>query len=467
MCGEVTHPSARKFILKHSDNMRVTLLILFAFAALTAQAQNANVRIDFVEPDRTAIYLPCAPGMVTPANKCDGTTEVLVRYSFAGPDARSAKLSTTVSGGRVVATGTGDFRWDLSGVHPGTYTATVAAEDRSGRFSDGKTITVTVERCPSCRYGDSCPTVELVAPAEVVRPGESFTITANARGADTATYNWTVSAGTIQSGQGTASVSVSTAGMPDGVPITVTLDLKVPSGFPACQTSYSETVAVAEIPKPVLVDEFATTVPCEDGNARLDSFFTELSNNPDSQGFIVIYANPERAGAARNREQLARNFMRFRNFDPSRITFVRGPYRKNAMTQFWRVPPGSAAPDLLPADAAAPPEASPETDSSKPYLYATRYSDGLPECQVPMYDLKAYAEALNTEPRSRGRIVIAEPSRANFNREMLEIQAELTAHGVAKPRVTFIYKYVRPNRAMESTELWVIPAVAPKPAAKS
>ena len=84
-----------------------------------------------------------------------------------------------------------------------------------------------------------------------------------------------------------------------------------------------------------------------------------------------------------------------------------------------------------------------------------------------MCDLKAYAEALNTEPRSRGRIVIAEPSRANFNREMLEIQAELTAHGDAKPRVTFIYKYVRPNRAMESTELWVIPAVAPKPAAKS
>ena len=467
MCGEVTHPSARKFILKHSDNMRVTLLILFAFAVLTAQAQNADVRIDLVEPDRTAIYLPCAPGMVTPANKCDGTTEVLVRYSFAGPDARLAKLSTMVTGGRVVATGTSDFRWDLSGVSPGTYTATVAAEDRNSRFSEGKTITVTVQRCPSCRYGDSCPSVELVSPEGVVQPGESFTVTANAKGADRAGYNWTVSAGTIEAGQGAPSVTVKTDSEMGGASVTVTLELKVPSGFPACQNTYSETVGIAELPKPVLFDEFATTVPCEDGNARLDAFFTELNNNPSDQGYIVIYAAPDRAGAAGNRQQLARNFMRFRSFDPSRITIVRGPYRKNAITQFWRVPPGSAAPDLLPADAAAPPEASPETDSSKPYLYATRYSDGLPECQVPMYDLKAYAEALNTEPRSRGRIVIAEPSRANFNREMLEIQAELTAHGVAKPRVTFIYKYVRPNRAMESTELWVIPAMAPKPVAKS
>jgi hypothetical protein len=438
--------------------MRVTLLLLFVFAALTAQAQNANVRIDLVEPDRTAIYLPCAPGMVTPASKCDGTTEVLVRYTFAGPDARSAKLSTLVSGGRVVATGAGNFRWDLSGVSPGTYTATVAAEDRNGRFSEGKTITVTVQRCPSCRYIDSCPTVELVAHEGVVQPGESFTVTANAKGADKAAYNWTVSAGTIESGQGTSSVSIKTDTDMGGSSITVTLDLKVPDGFPACQTYYSETVALAETPKPVLFDELPTAAACEYGNARLDSFFAELNNNPESQAYIVIYATPERVGAAGNREQLARNFMRFRNFDPSRITFVRGPYRKNAITQFWRVPPGSAAPDLLPADAAAPPEASPKTDSSKPYIFATRYSDGLPECQVPMYDLKAYAEVLNSEPRSRGRVVIAESSRANFNREMRETQAELTAHGVAKPRITYTYKYVRPNRAMESTELWILPA---------
>jgi hypothetical protein len=291
-----------------------------------------------------------------------------------------------------------------------------------------------------------------------VQPGESFTVTANAKGADKAAYNWTVSAGTIESGQGTSSVTIKTDTDMGGSSITVTLDLKVPDGFPACQTYYSETVALAETPKPVLFDELPTAAACEYGNARLDSFFAELNNNPESQGYIVIYATPERVGAAGNREQLARNFMRFRNFDPSRITFVRGPYRKNAITQFWRVPPGSAAPDLLPADAAAPPEASPKTDSSKPYIFATRYSDGLPECQVPMYDLKAYAEVLNSEPRSRGRVVIAESSRANFNREMRETQAELTAHGVAKPRITYTYKYVRPNRAMESTELWILPA---------
>jgi len=467
MRGNRPPPPARKFILKHSDNMRLTLLLLFVFAALTAQAQNANVRVDLVEPDRTEIFLPCAPGMTTPAGKCDGTTEVRIRYRFAGRDANSAKVSTMVSGGRIVSTGAGELRWDLSRTNPGTYTATVAGEDRTGHLSDGKTITVTVQRCPSCRYGDSCPTVELVAPEGVVQPGESFTVTAKAPGPNNTAYNWTVSAGTIESGQGTSSVTIKTDTEMGGSGVTVTLELRDPNSFIACQTMFAETVAVAAIPKPVLSDEFPTTVQCEDGNARLDAFFAELSNNPDNQGYIIIYASPARARAAHNREQLARNYMRFRKFDPSRITVVRGPYRKNAITQFWRVPPGSAAPDMLQADAVAPPEAPTKADPSKPYIYATRYADGLAECQVPMYDLKAYAEVLNTERRSRGRIVIAEPSRANFNREMREIQAELNAHGVAKTRVTYIYKYVRPNRAMELTELWVLPATTAKPVQKN
>ena len=314
--------------------MRLTALLLFVFAALTAQAQNANVRVDLVEPDRTNIYLPCAPGMATPADKCELTPTVRVRYSFAGPDATSAKLSTMVSGGRVTDKGTGDFHWDLSGVLPGTYTATVAAEDRSGRFSEGKTITVNVQTCPSCRYSDSCPTVRLVAPEGLVQPGESFTVTAKANGAENATYNWSVSAGTIESGQGTSSVTVKTDAEMSGSGVTLTLDLNVPAVFMACQTTFAETVFVAEMPKPVLISEFPTTVPCEYGNALLDSFFAELSNNPDNQGYIVIYGSPERAGAAYNREQLARNFMRFRNYDPARVTFVRrGPQHRTAITR--------------------------------------------------------------------------------------------------------------------------------------
>ena len=155
-----------------------------------------------------------------------------------------------------------------------------------------------------------------------------------------------------------------------------------------------------------------------------------------------------------------RNFIRFRRFDPSRFTFVRGPFRDDAKVQFWRIPPGSSDPEMLPQNVDPPIlRPVPETDSSKPYHYATEYSDGLPECQVPMYDLAEYAAVLNTEPRSRGKIIIGQSSRARFVNKQREILTEMSAAGVAKTRLIFVYKYVRPNRGLEMTELWVVPVV--------
>ncbi len=39
------------------------------------------------------------------------------------------------------------------------------------------------------------------------------------------TYNWSVSAGTIQSGQGTSSIMVATTGMPAGEDVTATVEI--------------------------------------------------------------------------------------------------------------------------------------------------------------------------------------------------------------------------------------------------
>ncbi len=64
----------------------------------------------------------------------------------------------------------------------------------------------------------ACPIVRLVGD-EAVRIGESATFTADIRGGNpqaTVTYNWSVSAGTITSGQGTGRITVSTAGLVSG-----------------------------------------------------------------------------------------------------------------------------------------------------------------------------------------------------------------------------------------------------------
>ncbi len=437
-----------------------SLVLVFVLAAAFAVQGQQKIRVDSVEPDKTVIYLPCAPGWGAGEAKCNESPVIRVRVKLSGDGAGSAKLATLVTGGRVVSTENGEIRWDLSGVYPGTYTITVSAEDRDGRLGEGKTASVSVERCPRCESGDVCYTAKLIAPEGLVQAGQSFSVDAEVPGAkEELTYNWTVTAGTIISGQGTPSISIDTTGLPGGSSVSITLELGVPPGLPGCPTTFTETVGIAPEPKPVLTDEFSTTVTCEDGNARLDSFFAELANNPSDHGVIVIYDSPKSARSAWRREQLIRNFVRFRRFDLSRVTFIRGAARENAVTQFWRVPPGATEPEVERAEAAT---SQPTRPPNKPYLYATEYMDGLPECEVPMYDLEAYAAVLNTEPRSRGRIVISQPSRAAFAAKQREIAAELAGHGVAKTRLTFVYKYVRPSHALETTELWVVPPTAAK-----
>ena len=84
----------------------------------------------------------------------------------------------------------------------------------------------------------NCPTVRTSCP-DSVKVGEELTFTANVSGGDqnvTPTYNWTVSAGSISSGQGTSTIIVETqeAG---GMTITATVDV---GGYSReCSTAHS------------------------------------------------------------------------------------------------------------------------------------------------------------------------------------------------------------------------------------
>ncbi len=56
----------------------------------------------------------------------------------------------TVSGGKIVGRGA-KVIWDLSGVKPGTYTITAAADDGCGVCGMTLTIEVKVIECPNCK----------------------------------------------------------------------------------------------------------------------------------------------------------------------------------------------------------------------------------------------------------------------------------------------------------------------------
>lgn len=307
--------------------------------------------------------------------------------------------------------------------------------------------------------GDACPVITVDGPSRVVSPGEKITFTANVSGGASAatTYNWTVSTGTIISGQGTASIQLQTDRLQEGITVTATVEVSNPGWAPGCTTMASETLPGDYRPQARLVDELRTAGNnCEEGFARLDSFFIEINNDPNVQGVIIVYSETSAPRSGRNRMRQLVYYTKMRKIDPSRVTFVEGPLMKDAITQFWIVPPGAETPVPEAGDGPVPPVVV--SKATKPYLFAAEYLDGIPGCGEP-FDLADYAAVLNTEPKSRGRIVIAETSPATYNQKRREILAELKTNGVPQTRITAVYKRVARNRALESTELWVLPAV--------
>src|SRR5213076_974309 len=94
---------------------------------------------------------------------------------------------------------------------------------------------------------------------------------------------WTITAGRITSGQGTASITVDTAGLA-GQTIRATLDVGG-YGMP-CPASC--TVSIPIEVKPRKFDEYYD-IARNDEKARLDNFAIQLQTEPGSQGYIIVY----------------------------------------------------------------------------------------------------------------------------------------------------------------------------------
>lgn len=168
-----------------------------------------------------------------------------------------------------------------------------------------------------------------------------MTFTANVSGGPAVTYNWTVSAGTIESGQGTPSIVVRTSVADAGTNIRA--DVVISGLDPACNCPdrAGESAPVATILQAILIDEFGN-LPADDIRGRLDNFFQELSNNPNNQGYIINYGTPAQIAA---RERLITNHITMRGFDRGRITLVRGgDTGEGPKTKLYRIPPGAANP---------------------------------------------------------------------------------------------------------------------------
>lgn len=291
--------------------------------------------------DSTTVTIPCPPGTVAPAGTCTDDASIAVSTVATDPENDVLTYNYTVSGGRIVGSGA-NVSWDLTGVQAGTYTITSAVDDGCGVCGTTQTKTVTVAACSGCITPCTCPTISVSGPTDAVDTGTPMTFTANVSGGSqtSVTYNWTVSAGSITSGQGTPSITVDTAGLA-GQTVTATVDIGGDL-CADCTRSQSTSGIVREIvqPKPNKIDDFGA-LQNDDIKARADNLAIALQNDPSATGTIINYGTPAQV---RKRETLMRTYLtRNRGVDASRLNFVNGG-AGDIRTELWVVPAGAAQP---------------------------------------------------------------------------------------------------------------------------
>src|SRR5712691_359671 len=224
----------------------------------------------------------------------DARVQLMARAS--SPEGRPLRYKWTTNGGRLSGQGA-NATWDLSGAQPGVYQAVVEVDDGRNRdcvaFSSAS---IVVADCPPppppLPPRVVCPNVSVSCP-DATAEGQPVTFTATITGGSGAlrpTYNWTVSAGRIISGQGTPRITVDTNGLA-GQTIRASLDV-TGYGTP-CPASCATSIPI--VSKPRKFDEYYD-IARNDEKARLDNYAIKLQGEPGTQGYIIVY--PSRKACA-------------------------------------------------------------------------------------------------------------------------------------------------------------------------
>jgi hypothetical protein len=314
------------------------LMLLFSASGL-AQKKSKNRKAD--EPIQTNPPTVRVSSSSNVVSNCPGEgSTVQLTADASSPQGLPLRYNWSTTGGRIVGSGA-NTSWDFSGVQPGTYTVTV--EVNSGREADCTAFTqtaVVVRECPP----PTCPSIVISCP-DTVRLGEAITFRAtvtNLALAITPTYQWTVSAGTITSGQGTPSITVDTAGL-TGQAVIARLSVL---GF-NLDCSAQCTTQIPFIVEPRKFDEFGD-IARDDEKARLDNFAIQLQQEPEAQGYIFVFTGTGRRirpdYAQRRTARIRDYLMNSRGLDSRRITILEGPPRTEPTVELWIVPPGATPP---------------------------------------------------------------------------------------------------------------------------
>ncbi|MCM3903324.1 MAG: hypothetical protein ND866_16605 [Pyrinomonadaceae bacterium] len=318
------------------------VLVGLSISASEALGQKAKETLVFAPP---TVSLAADQAVL---NACEGDTIAsLVRLNARATSASGnpIRYNWTTSAGRI--DGNGDaVTWDLSGVRPGYYKAFLAVGTGIGDESCEAFSSIAVfVKCPP-PPPPVCPSVYITCP-DRVELDQPVTFTSSLTGGSgnvTPNFNWTVSAGRIIEGQGTASIKVDTAGLA-GQTLRATLSM---GGYPLdCSASCSVSFPVPL--KGKKFDEFGE-IARNDEKARLDNYAIDLQNDPSSKAYVIVYPAPggRSAQVQTQRSRIVDYLVNSRGFDAGRIVTVVGPPRSYMTVELWIVPQGATPPTPAP-----------------------------------------------------------------------------------------------------------------------
>ncbi len=295
----------------------------------------------------TFVYAPPTGSLASDhavLNACEGDTSAsLVRLNAraTSPSGNTIRYNWTTSAGRIDGNGA-DVTWDLSGVRPGYYKAFLAIDSGSGdEACEAFSSIAVLVKCPP-PPPPVCPNVHITCP-DRVGLDQPVTFTSSLTGGSgnvTPMFNWTVSAGRIIEGQGTASIKVDTTGLA-GQTLRATLSM---GGYPLdCSASCSISFPVPL--KCKKFDEFGE-IARNDEKARLDNYAIELQNDPSRTAYVIVY--PGQGNRSRQvqtqRTRIVDYLVNSRGFNAGRIITMVGPPRGEMMVDLWTCPQGATPP---------------------------------------------------------------------------------------------------------------------------
>jgi PKD-like domain len=287
-----------------------------------------------------SLSLAADPATIKACN--DESARVRLVATARSADGASLRYKWTTSGGRLRGDGA-NTSWDLAGVQPGVYQAFVEVDDgRDLNCVAFSSISIIVTECPAPLPAIVCPNVTVSCPdAASENAPATFTATISGGSAGiTPTYNWTVSAGRIISGQGTTSITVDTAGLA-GQSIRANLDV---GGYGMrCPASCATSIPIVN--KPHKFDEYYD-IARNDEKARLDNYAIQLQSEPSSQGYLIVYPSRKASAAqAQARAQRVSDYLvNSRGIDSHRVVITMGAPREDWLFELWVVPEGAPPP---------------------------------------------------------------------------------------------------------------------------